>query len=814
VTQSIDGLASNLDTTAILKQLMALERAPQDRLVARRTSIQNQISGYQSVNSKLAALASAAQSLRTAGGWNAWNATSSSPTRVTALVGPGAIGGSLSFAVDQLAQAHALISAGTVASTASVVATNDILLSQNTTAIGLSSAAAGSGLALGEHTIEVTQVSAAAEKTGASALAASTVITTGVNDVLEVTVHGVPETITIAADTYDRAGLAAAVQAASGGALTASVDGSNQLVLSTVREGTAATLQVTGGTALTDLHLTTDISALTGTDGVIDVDGTANTISDVTSGATVVLTSGTGGTVSGVLSGGIRSGTVVATNVSAGDGSLATVVSNINAANAGVSATAVGVSSTAYRLQLASTSTGVSSTLGIAPGAFAPLGALGTLTAAQDAQITVGSGQNSFSVTASTNAISNVLPGVTLALLAADSNVPVTVTVGRDATALANRVQGLVSAANSVVAEIHRLVSFDPSTSKSAALTGDFTVRRIADTIASALTGPVSGSLGSPGLVGLHVTRDGTFTFDQAKFVAAYQADPASVEELFRQGGTATSAEVAFYGATTATHAGTYAVELTAAAERAEAQGTVLGGGTITAAETIDLEVDSTNVTYAASAGESLISVALGLNAAIAEAGLGIVASVESNALVVRHSAYGSAAEFSVRTSTVAVGQTGIAAAANVWDAHAGVDVAGTINGVAATGMGQILASPLLDPDLGGLSLKITATPAEVALSGDFGTFTFVPGVAARLDAFADAAIDPLTGSLATRVIGRQSEVGVLDRQISAWDIRLALREQRLRAQYTAMETALARLQSQSTWLTGQLAQLRGTSTR
>ena len=39
-------------------------------------------------------------------------------------------------------------------------------------------------------------------------------------------------------------------------------------------------------------------------------------------------------------------------------------------------------------------------------------------------------------------------------------------------------------------------------------------------------------------------------------------------------------------------------------------------------------------------------------------------------------------------------------------------------------------------------------------------------------------------------------------------DVRLATREQALKAQFTAMETALSQAQSQSAWLTSQIAQL------
>ena len=145
-----------------------------------------------------------------------------------------------------------------------------------------------------------------------------------------------------------------------------------------------------------------------------------------------------------------------------------------------------------------------------------------------------------------------------------------------------------------------------------------------------------------------------------------------------------------------------------------------------------------------------------GLNAAFAQQSLALSASVVGGALVLRSSDYGSLAKFDVRSSALGAAgdQTGLVAATGGWEPHAGVDVAGTINGVTATGQGQALLAPATDPTLGGLALTITATAA-----GALGTFTYTPGVAARLDAAASDAIDFGTGSITTAISGRQQKV-------------------------------------------------------
>jgi flagellar hook-associated protein 2 len=370
-------------------------------------------------------------------------------------------------------------------------------------------------------------------------------------------------------------------------------------------------------------------------------------------------------------------------------------------------------------------------------------------------------------------------------------------------------VSALVDAANAAQSTIASNSTYDPETRKAGLLLADGNARRLADSVYSAISSLVPGSsLGSAGGVGISLGKDGTVAFDRNKFLAAYAADPAAVARLFQEGGTATDSHVAFLSGSDNTRAGTYAVNITQAAAQAERVGTGLSGAGLLAGETIEVRIgggSGVTATYAAEAGETLDSVADGLNAAFAAQSMAMSAQVVGGQLVLRSSAYGSLASFEVRSSALGAAgeQTGLVAATGVWESHAGVDVAGSINGVTATGQGQALIAPALDSTLGGLALTITATVA-----GDLGTFTYIPGVAARLDAAASDAIDFGTGSITTAISGRQSRISQIDNQISNWDVRLAAREATMRRQFAAMETMLGKLRDQSNWLAGQLASL------
>jgi flagellar hook-associated protein 2 len=63
-------------------------------------------------------------------------------------------------------------------------------------------------------------------------------------------------------------------------------------------------------------------------------------------------------------------------------------------------------------------------------------------------------------------------------------------------------------------------------------------------------------------------------------------------------------------------------------------------------------------------------------------------------------------------------------------------------------------------------------------------------------------------GVFGSQIQSSNATITSLGKQKSNWDVRLAAKEVALRAQYTAMETAMQSAQSQGTWLAGQVAKL------
>lgn len=118
---SINGLVSGLDTDAIIKAMIAVERNPQTLLNQRKTKLQATVDAYTSIRTRLTALDTAANALRRPADWQARTATASS-TDVTVSAATGAQVGSLSFQVTSLAARHTARSGNTIAATTDVIA--------------------------------------------------------------------------------------------------------------------------------------------------------------------------------------------------------------------------------------------------------------------------------------------------------------------------------------------------------------------------------------------------------------------------------------------------------------------------------------------------------------------------------------------------------------------------------------------------------------------------------------------------------------------------------------------------------------------
>ena len=105
---SLDGLASGLDTTALISSVMQVEAIPQTMLKYKSQDLQSMVSALQGLNSKVAALATQATAAAKPGALDL-NAATTSSDKVTATTTAAGKAGSIDFQVDKLAQTQVAV---------------------------------------------------------------------------------------------------------------------------------------------------------------------------------------------------------------------------------------------------------------------------------------------------------------------------------------------------------------------------------------------------------------------------------------------------------------------------------------------------------------------------------------------------------------------------------------------------------------------------------------------------------------------------------------------------------------------------------
>jgi flagellar hook-associated protein 2 len=103
------------------------------------------------------------------------------------------------------------------------------------------------------------------------------------------------------------------------------------------------------------------------------------------------------------------------------------------------------------------------------------------------------------------------------------------VEVGEDSKSIATKVKTLVDAVNSALSTI--TTHSNSETGSTAVLKGDLELRTLTSQLLQAMSDVVSGA-GSPGGIGIELTRDGTVAFTEVTFLAKLAADPDTVQRM------------------------------------------------------------------------------------------------------------------------------------------------------------------------------------------------------------------------------------------------------------------------------------------
>lgn len=527
------------------------------------------------------------------------------------------------------------------------------------------------------------------------------------------------------------------------------------------------------------------------------------------------------GTIAGTLTNGIYNpGATFSSNgsgvktvtINGSNNSLQGMRDAINAAKIGVTASIINDGGASpYRLVLSSDSLGRASSMKISASGDATLSALlandpaGTQNlsesvTASNADLKV----NGVAVSKNSNTISDVIPGVTLNLTKI-TTAPVTLSVAQDSAAAGKAVNSFVTAYNSLSKTLADLSSYNAATKKGAALQGDATVRNLQGKLRGILNTSIagSGSLTSLSQIGVTFQKDGTLSVDNARLNSVMQSNFADVAGLFASTGRASDSLVSFNTAGSSTKPGSYSLNITQIAT----QGYVTGSAappslTIDATnDTLDMSVNGvaasvtlTSGTYA-TALELATEVQSRLNSATALSGVGIAvtARLDAGRIVITSNSYGAS------SSVTVAGGNGAANLFGTATSTAGLDVNGTVDGVSATGNGQLLTA---GGDAQGLSVLVNG-----GALGARGTVGYSQGYAYFLNKLSTSVLAS-DGQLTASTNEINNSIKDIGTRRAVLQQRLTGIEARYRSQFTALDGMLSSMNTTSTFLTQQLARM------
>ncbi len=427
----------------------------------------------------------------------------------------------------------------------------------------------------------------------------------------------------------------------------------------------------------------------------------------------------------------------------------------------------------------------------------------------QDAQIKV----NGLTVNRDSNSIDDIVPGFEFTLGKAAPGETTNVTISDDTSAGEQVIRDFVDAYNTFLEALEPLIGYNEEEDDYGSLHND----SLAKSVPSQIRGLIADAI--PGLdadftnlsnAGIRTELDGTLSIEEDEFSDAIANNYDLVKNLFAPSTASSADKVVVNSYNDMTVAGSYDVVISTD----PAQGYLTGG-----AITEVFPLDSTGKSYSftikvngvetnllsipeatynsadelAGALQSLINGDTNLQAA----GTDVEVAFDTDHFVITSSAYGS-------DSTVAITSADAQLATDLGldtssTSTAGVDVVGTIDGVAGFGYGNILL-PALNTDPSGLSLTIKpgATTATVNISRGFGD-----ELSRVIDGFLKSA-----GVIDTREDSIDSDLDKLDDDQDTLDRRTEAYQERLTAQFIAMENIVRSLQDSASFLSSTLESL------
>jgi flagellar hook-associated protein 2 len=142
-----------------------------------------------------------------------------------------------------------------------------------------------------------------------------------------------------------------------------------------------------------------------------------------------------------------------------------------------------------------------------------------------------------------------------------------------------------------------------------------------------------------------------------------------------------------------------------------------------------------------------------------------------------------------------------------MYDAKTGEDVVGTIDGIEATGRGQLLVGAD-GSEAEGLRLFVTLPEDQVQAGEPEANVVVTKGIAVQLKDILRRITDPAGGDLKQVTNDLSEQLQSYDKQIKTLNERISNKQESLQIKFAKLDNTMGRLKAQQNYLTQQLSAL------
>ncbi|NVK30069.1 MAG: flagellar filament capping protein FliD [Gammaproteobacteria bacterium] len=442
--------------------------------------------------------------------------------------------------------------------------------------------------------------------------------------------------------------------------------------------------------------------------------------------------------------------------------------------------------------------------------------------AASDAHIRV----NGLNVYRDSNELEDVITGFNFTLNKAEEGTKLTFTIEADKDTSKQAVRDFVDAYNVLYEASKNLTGYSTDEENNRVrgdLATDGSAKAIISQLRALVTTPVGGidtTFNTLSAVGIKTNRDGSLAIDETTFDSAFSSNFDKVASLFSRSTSSdnTYVDVGVGSAVRNATSGSYSLNITADPSQGSITGSdisTLDFGTFiaTADHNFKIKVDgieSESITLSGSFtdGDDLANTLQTLingDANIAATGARVDVSFVGGQLFFESRSFGDSSKISFTEEGTSLADIGLSTALV---GTAGTDVAGTIDGVAGFGTGEVLL-----PDLDSQAYGLNFTVREGASAVGASTFSFSRGFAGELNnMIADFLAS--SGPISSREQSLRDQLDDVSEDRESLERRMERYEERISAQFFAMERIISSLNSTGSALDGILDRLPFTASK